>query len=692
MPANLNPQAVDLLSWHGHASGGVHVPFQARPNPIGRVIDTMLVRRLRTLAEGIAGDATSQPRWIFLVGGPGNGKSETVQDFLSELDSRLGLNGALVEALRSQFTQPGLLPRKVEIDATSLQGGSEAFASKVGRLIVVQDATATESAAGNAAKELADDLADLFTCPPGPPLPVFVACANRGLLARCMNEAVRSFGENNEVSRLLASVIQAASLGLETLAGRKPCWPLEPDHRFACWPLDVESLLAGDADYAPLWQVIREAVDANRWETPGACQDCDSRDLCPFRQNAEWLRDDTTRENLLKLLRRGEIARGKRWNFRDAFSLVAELLVGQWSDFEPAAHPCEWVHANRARASANPPDPTGVLALAAQLYPNSMFRAGYTKQAAGAYLQQLDRRSSTAQVPPITKSVVDGVAAIGALASAKPIREMLAHDYRRLDPANYTPVDPTHPLRAIEDAFCQSVAQGYAKAQPSLPSAIEALLFDLLGKAEEEWNLLGRESALANSSVCLLRKLAAIFAKRSVGVRSCYHALAEHLTDYEASLRDPARLATIRAALKPLLGDTGPRFNMLEILGQPTAESTPLVSLHAPVQGMRVLPAPVATDSTPGHDVPCIAFTQPAYHVPLTFDFYLALQLRKEGCAGGSLPANVRAALDRIRHRSSGELCRDDDKFVDGQASIVLETGHQLVLSTPGGVPTLAQE
>lgn len=169
MPANLNPQVVDLLSWHGHASGGVHVPFQARPNPIGWVIDTMLVRRLRTLAERIAGDATSQPRWIFLVGGPGNGKSETVQDFLSELDSRLELNGALVEALRSKFSHPGLLPRKVEIDATSLQSGSAAFASKVGRLIVVQDATATESAAGNAAKELADDLADLFTCPPGRP-------------------------------------------------------------------------------------------------------------------------------------------------------------------------------------------------------------------------------------------------------------------------------------------------------------------------------------------------------------------------------------------------------------------------------------------------------------------------------------------------------------------------------------------
>jgi hypothetical protein len=78
MPANENPRVVELLSWHGHASGGVHVPFQARSNPIGQVIATPLVRRLRDLARGIAASAEFLPRWIFLVGGPGNGKSETV--------------------------------------------------------------------------------------------------------------------------------------------------------------------------------------------------------------------------------------------------------------------------------------------------------------------------------------------------------------------------------------------------------------------------------------------------------------------------------------------------------------------------------------------------------------------------------------------------------------------------------------
>jgi hypothetical protein len=690
MSANLNPHVIDLLSWHGHAAGGVHVPFQARANPLGQVIVTSLVTKLRTLASQIAGNPDSRPRWIFLVGGPGNGKSETVQDFLEQLDSSLAIGGALVQALRLKYSCAGLLPRKVEILPNDLVSGVAAFTANVGRLMVIQDATATESAMGNAARELADDLADLLTCPATPPVPVFVACANRGLLARTMNEAVRGFGPNNEVTTLLASVIQASSLGLETLARRKQCWPLETDERFACWPLDVESLASNDTTPSPLDVIVRTAAELARWETAGRCQDCTARDLCPFRQSAEWLRDNTIRANLLALLRRGELARGQRWNFRDAFSLVAELLVGQWSDFEPADHPCRWVHQHHAGAGTSPPDTNSALALATHLYPSAMFKGGHPRHAAATFLET---RPITPQSQPLTHSLVSGAAAISEYASAKPIREMLARDYLRLDPATSTPSDPTHPLRLIEDAFCQSVEQGRSELRcHAIPARAEDALLELLERAEAEWDLLGRESATAVAAVCLLRKIAGMIAKRSAGLRLGYHALDEYLADYEASLRDASRLSSIRVALQALLGDTVPRFNLLEILGQPTAERQPLVSLQGSPPGIRPVLAPVATASTPGHDLPCIVFTNPAYRIPLTFDFFMALRLRKEGCAGSSLPASVRAALDRTRHRFAGELCRQDDLFVDGRASIVLATGQRITLPSAGRAPALVTD
>src|SRR5262245_53936003 len=165
MPANVNPHVAALLTWHGHASGGVHVPFQARSNPLGRVIETPLVLRLRGLAGQIASNAAPHPRWIFLVGGPGNGKSETVQDFLVRLDNELGLSGALRPLLERRFSPPGKLPRKVEIVPGDLGDAGAEFATKVGRLVIIQDATATESALGDAANELAHDLADLLTTP-----------------------------------------------------------------------------------------------------------------------------------------------------------------------------------------------------------------------------------------------------------------------------------------------------------------------------------------------------------------------------------------------------------------------------------------------------------------------------------------------------------------------------------------------
>ena len=685
MSPNLNPHTVSLLAWHGQAAAGVRVPFRPGVTPLGATIQTELVRRLRALAGDLASSDKTQPRWIFLVGGPGNGKSETVQDFLTELDGRLALGGALVRELSSRFSASGLIPRKVEVTAADVGDATE-FAAKIGRLIVVQDATATDTAVGNAASELANDLTDLLTAPPTVPAPIFVACANRGLLARALNEAYRELGKNNDVTRLLASLIQASSLASDTLAGFKSCWPLEGEPRVACWPLDMETLL-DDSTPSPFETILQRASDVAQWEVPGRCEDCSSRDICPFRQNAEWLRDVAVQANLRTLLRRGELARGQRWNFRDAFSLSGEVVVGQWSDFEPIGHPCEWVHQQRAKALSASNQVHPVVALASHLYPQALFRRNLIRSTARSYLD------SVGQVQPITAELLSALAGLEAGTSSKPIRETLEREYPRLDPAMSTPNEPSHPLRSVEDAFCQSVSQGRAEANSRAPLPMaEQLLFDLLEKAEVEWDVLGRQSASANSAVCLVRKIAGILGKRSVGVRLGYHALDDLLARYEKSLRDATELQRISAALRPFIADTASRFNLLEVLGQPTAEAQPLVGLQGPAPGIRALAAPRPTATTPGHDVPCIEITDPQYRIALTFDFYMALQLRKQGCAGSSLPASVRAALDRVRQRYAGKLCRDDNDFIDGRTSIHLSTGQRIGIPAPGSPPSLLVE
>jgi hypothetical protein len=324
-----------------------------------------------------------------------------------------------------------------------------------------------------------------------------------------------------------------------------------------------------------------------------------------------------------------------------------------------------------------------------RLYGNAMFRGAAITRAATAFDE---RRTIEARTHPISAALITALSAVGTGGSTKSIRELLDSDYALLDPATTTPTNPTHPLRSIEDAFCQSVDQGRIAATQALPlSSAENLLLDLFDKAEREWDLLARESVIAIAAVCFLRKIAAMLTKRSVGTRLGYHALDELLADYEASLRDGGRLSKVREILSPLLGDSGFAFNLVEIIGQPTAEarSRPLVSLRGLPPGIKVLPAPTSTSAAPGHDVPCVEIADLNYRIPLTFDFYMALQLCKDGCAGSSLPASVRAALDRVRHCYAGDLCRNEDRFVDGRTFIVVGEDTKIGVSAPGSPPGL---
>ena len=322
MPLHRNSWIEELLTWHGHSTGGVRVPFTPQGgNPLSQTIVTRLVERLRQLAQQIATGRES-PRWIFLVGGPGNGKSEAVQDFLLTLDRELNCQGRLVDLLRQHFAPNPLVQWRVVLDAQSASVLPQAFHDRISRLIVVQDASASEEPGQDAAAILIESILDLLTSPYQET--VFVCCVNRGLLARSLKRAAQCVQDNpeyQEVIDLLQQLIKTTSLGKEALVpsqDRPLCWPLEQIGplcgRIACWPLDMESLLLlpehGGINPSPVDQIFANASRQDKWEISGACLDCDVAHLCPFRQNAIWLREPTTRSGLIRVLRRGELATG----------------------------------------------------------------------------------------------------------------------------------------------------------------------------------------------------------------------------------------------------------------------------------------------------------------------------------------------------------------------------------------------
>jgi hypothetical protein len=677
MSLNVNPWCTQLLSWHGHDRGGVRVPFRPSNRPLQSIIETALIQRLRTLAGGLSRGQVDLPRWVFLVGGPGNGKSETVEDFLTVLDQELGASGRLIGHLSQSFAAGQLLQRRVEVLPGNIAPQDATFRAAIGRLIVIQDATATEDPQGDAARTLARDLVDLYTTSETPP-PFLIVCANRGLLARAINEASKEYGAGNDITKLLGEIIRASGLGIEALSReRKPCWPLADYPFAACWPLDLDSLLESNSSApSPMSQALGVASNLPQWEVAGRCLDCDARENCPLRQNAAWFREPNRASSLVHILRRGELSTGQRWNFRGLFSLIAELSVGQWQDFEESASPCEWVHARMA-ALANDAIPEAVDAaywLTRRLYPHALFATTQLDEVARKLQgnvtgsQPRSQRIMALQTAPLT-------------GSTKHVREYLTAQYASLDPAISTPISGGHVLRAIENDYSQSVELGNADARTANLAGVERNLLWFVERAEAEWDRMGRASLQATSVSHLLRRFAAILVKRSIGVARGHHANEEFLDEYSLSLRDRPRLNRLTSGLQSLLGTANFQFDIVETFGQPQPERTAELRLIGPQAGLRAEPAPTSTAARPGHDVPCFEITDTKYRIPITFDLFLALRLRQAGCASSSLPASVRASIDRVRHRYAGTLCRATDKFLDQTASIEIAGKARLVLT-----------
>ena len=702
MPKNKNPWIEKLLSWHGHDQGGVSVPFNDRGgNPLRdehgdpKVIETNLIKRLRDLARDIA-EGTEAPRWIFLVGGPGNGKSEAVQEFLYALDRELQCDGKLVGILKQKFSPAPLVPWNVEVNSDD-SGLPDLFKEKIQRLIVVQDASASNNPRSDAANEIVNKIADLATHPPSLLLPVFICCINRGLLARALTVAHKDWGSGNEVVRIIEALIEATAMRQETLSENKdrpPCWPLnldisEVEKQVCCWPLDVESLLLpenhGGSSISPVEQIIEKAIVENEWEVSGRCADCESADLCPFRQNAIWLRNEETRDNLLSILRRGELAISQRWNFRDTFSLIAGTLVGNWNDFAEFDHPCEWAHEKVVsicqQVQTRPEKAVApAIALVSRLYPNAMFPV--------PMFLNLQEKNLTEKITLEVKNSI-------TLLEKQPqthIQNLLRHSISpRLDPAFLSPLKEDHPIRKLENSYSQSVEIGNQNWDScSGMSKVESIFFTLLKSAEEEWDPLSRESAQILEVLRFLGVVGVSLAKRSVGTRLGYHTNEDYLLDYEAVIRDEDALYDLTQELRSLLGAGGFHFNALESFGQPRSEDDWLIALRGDTMPIApITPAPIGGRDLPAHDFPFIKIVN--YSIPLTFDLYMALRLRQDGCESSSLPASVRAAIDRIRHLHAGQLCRDQEAFVNGKVFYEIKDYGKIDLPREGESPRLRE-
>src|SRR5690606_18869660 len=177
---------------------------------------------------------------------------------------------------------------------------------------------------------------------------VYIARVNRGVL----DDALILAAERGDpvVGDVLKKIIQSASLSARSAS----CWPLEGVPRFAVWPMDVESLVEetdSKGAASACRQILTVATNPDEWPAYGQCP---AGTLCPFCTNRKLLSVETNASSFIQILRRFELASGKRWNFRDQFSLVAYLLAGT-GEASPGApyHPCNWAKAQLEPRDSN---------------------------------------------------------------------------------------------------------------------------------------------------------------------------------------------------------------------------------------------------------------------------------------------------------------------------------------------------
>lgn len=656
-----------LLNWSGNRSGGVRRLFDPSSGRPGEgVFETNLLHRLEDWARATAVSPGTVPRILLLVGGPGNGKTEAIESTVSWLDEARGADGALIDKLRESFSPAdgSFAPRLIRVDASAIGLGRTAFG-----LSIVQDASAVVGTAGRQAAQLLLD--ELEVIQSAPSSEVYLCCVNRGVLDDALIEAIDS--EREGVRRLLEAVTRAVSLSHDAPS----CWPLAGYSEVAVWPMDAESLLL-DPDSrgeAPARSLFRQALDETRWRATGTCP---AGIVCPFCGSRERLSRERDETSLLKMLRLYEVASGKRWSFRDLFSLASYLLAGhRVLPKDAGLDPCEWAAKmvsldEGARRGERPTkeQSTAIFHLVSAQYQHALFHRW--EKGAGPSLQRdlkeldLDDNNTAMglqwfltsrrapYLPTMIGTALDDLAEILDPALTDPDTEVQVSRKTRFG------------LREIDIRFSRSVSEGldYVRKLQALTRA-EIDLLDRLGKLDAELSLgkvRRKRPASATNVQRFVRDFSCRLVRRALGTRAAAVLDEQTLSDFQKVLEDVAGedLFDVAHEVEQLLNRNQDfEISLTTTFGQPLPPAIRRATLI--VSSRSVRPLEYKSEGRPASPI-CFLMVgdgRSGQPIALTYDLFKAVRELENGMSVASLPRTVLALLDTTRARLSGPIVRD---------------------------------
>ena len=662
---------IGLVEWSGQ-HGGVRKPFyDSSGRPCRVVIETPLLAKVRNWVRATVSDPLA-PRCLLLVGGPGNGKTEAVEALVRHLDDVLAADGKLVEDFTKTYSGEGgaNIPR---LASATL----EANAGERMGICVVQDASVNDAAhpGMSAADLLVSDFAAYLE---GSSSHVYVACVNRGILDEALTLATDK--GSLPVQKLLEATVRSV--------GQSPaspnCWPLEGFAHVSVWPMDVETLVwvrTEGAQASPAEQLFNHATDVTLWPE-GACA---AGDQCPFCRSRATLAKDVHRDNLLRILRWNELATGKRWSFRDLFSLASYVLAGASpQESGDTVDPCAWAAklVNLSQRTSGAKESERLRA------PFQIVAAQYEHALFGTW-PRLGTRGLREEIRELQLESDSGLMGLHYFLTSRrevamtgTLEQQLEALVEALDPALADPSAAIslsnrdlHLGSEVDARFSHSIADGLKHVRRLLSPA-EVRLVERLAESDEKLSnsdIRRRRPAVSKRLQGLIRDFTCRLVRRSLGVR--YGITREHelLADFEKVVAGDVTL--LHKAVKHVEALINQREQFVVVLnstfGEPLAPPPRRATLHTAREKVR--PVDAITAGRPVSPVRFLSVGGKEHALALTYDLFRSVRELEAGMLPASLPRPVVALLDATRARIGGRVVRDEDKL-DGAEIRIRDT------------------
>ena len=634
------------------------------------LVETRLLNNLSSLAIRMKTGCVNPP-CIFLVGGPGNGKTGAAEYLLMEL---YGSN---------------TIPEYEKKDGRIIFRKN--ISNAIDGIVVVEDATTvTRASLKSDILEFAlrDDKESAYK------KYAYIACINRGVLADCINE----FSESTYATNFMVALSDVVSVG----ATSPNMWPLAGNIKFQhdehclphisdvyVWPMDAESLIdknlfGGQTQNTPGYKLIRnifEHADCS------GCDNCPQRDLCPFWENLLSVKDNdySGLQKFLYFLHSFEIVTGNKILFRDILSMCSVIFAGDEREYKIIkgdksvnASPCEWVayHANLIKSGNANESLASSFLLTSRRYTQILF-GDYSEFSAKDIQGSQGLRNKMANAKEQDfKPIVALLKGLNDLSrrwmATTGIQKVIHQDFsKRMDIANEEEYEP---LEQIEIGFCSSTNIGVARTAECITlSGTIKTFFENLQKTEDmlgkcSYEVSSDKAELCKRGIQILQVIGSRVAKREVGGKEPLVKNFADITEYEALCFNPnkkSELDFVKKPLKKILSLDGDFISsVMKSIGQTHISPRYILNIkakhNASIDLIKSRTLPVCSDA-PVDPTPIIEIKlgydgagEQSVSIPLTFSLFYALRKVKEGLSISSISEQTFVSLNLIASRVLG--------------------------------------